>query len=67
MGSLNIKTRTAELMSLHRGQGMDIIWRDTLRCPTEDEYVEMVKDSMYRHRRRKHLLNIDVSQKRVVF
>ncbi|KAJ8588455.1 farnesyltranstransferase [Rhizopogon salebrosus TDB-379] len=34
----------AELMSLHRGQGLDIIWRDTLRCPTEDEYVNMVKD-----------------------
>ncbi|OAX34334.1 terpenoid synthase [Rhizopogon vinicolor AM-OR11-026] len=34
----------AELMSLHRGQGLDILWRDTLRCPTEDEYVEMVKD-----------------------
>ncbi|KAG0700201.1 isoprenoid synthase domain-containing protein [Suillus ampliporus] len=32
-----------ELMSLHRGQGMDILWRDTLRCPTEDEYVDMVK------------------------
>ncbi|KAG1742385.1 isoprenoid synthase domain-containing protein [Suillus paluster] len=34
----------AELMSLHRGQGLDILWRDTLRCPTEDEYVGMVKD-----------------------
>lgn len=33
-----------ELMSLHRGQGLDILWRDTLRCPTEDEYVQMVKD-----------------------
>lgn len=34
----------AELMSLHHGQGLDILWRDTLRCPTEDEYVQMVKD-----------------------
>ncbi|KAG2070373.1 terpenoid synthase [Suillus decipiens] len=33
-----------ELMSLHRGQGLDILWRDTLHCPTEDEYVQMVKD-----------------------
>ncbi|KAG2067967.1 terpenoid synthase [Suillus decipiens] len=33
-----------ELLSLHRGQGMDILWSDTLRCPTEDEYVDMVKD-----------------------
>ncbi|KAG2101021.1 isoprenoid synthase domain-containing protein [Suillus discolor] len=24
---------------------VDILWRDTLRCPTEDEYVQMVKDS----------------------
>ena len=32
-------------MSLHRGQGMDILWRDTLRCPSEDEYVDMVKAS----------------------
>lgn len=34
---------TGELMSLHRGQGMDILWRDTLRCPTEEEYVDMVR------------------------
>ncbi|KAG2151399.1 farnesyltranstransferase [Suillus clintonianus] len=34
----------AELMLLHHGQGLDILWRDTLRCPTEDEYVQMVKD-----------------------
>jgi geranylgeranyl diphosphate synthase type 3 len=37
--------RIEELMSLHRGQGMDILWRDTLRCPSEDEYVDMVKAS----------------------
>lgn len=29
-------------MNLHRGQGMDLFWRDTLTCPTEDEYLEMV-------------------------
>jgi len=40
---------TAELMSLHRGQGMDILWRDTLRCPSEDEYVDMVKASGLRY------------------
>lgn len=33
---------TEELINLHRGQGMDLFWRDTLRCPTEDEYLEMV-------------------------
>ncbi|KAF3761108.1 terpenoid synthase [Cryphonectria parasitica EP155] len=31
-----------ELQNLHRGQGMDLFWRDTLTCPTEDEYLEMV-------------------------
>lgn len=31
-----------ELVNLHRGQGMDLFWRDTLTCPTEDEYLEMV-------------------------
>ncbi|EGO26372.1 hypothetical protein SERLADRAFT_447591 [Serpula lacrymans var. lacrymans S7.9] len=34
----------AELLSLHRGQGLDIFWRDHLQCPTEDEYINMVKD-----------------------
>lgn len=31
-----------ELVNLHRGQGMDLYWRDTLTCPTEDHYLEMV-------------------------
>lgn len=31
-----------ELLNLHRGQGMDLFWRDTLTCPSEDEYLEMV-------------------------
>ena len=31
-----------ELVNLHRGQGMDLYWRDSLVCPTEDEYLEMV-------------------------
>mmetsp|Transcript_77899 Transcript_77899/g.226056 ORF Transcript_77899/g.226056 Transcript_77899/m.226056 type:complete len:323 (-) Transcript_77899:1424-2392(-) len=33
-----------ELLNLHRGQGHDILWRDDMKCPTEDEYLEMVKD-----------------------
>ena len=33
---------TEELMNLHRGQGLDLFWRDTLTCPTEDDYLEMV-------------------------
>jgi geranylgeranyl diphosphate synthase type 3 len=31
-----------ELVYLHRGQGMDLFWRDTLTCPSEDDYLEMV-------------------------
>ncbi|KAI1756428.1 terpenoid synthase [Xylaria castorea] len=31
-----------ELVNLHRGQGMDMFWRDNLECPTEDNYLEMV-------------------------
>ncbi|KAJ7362174.1 Geranylgeranyl pyrophosphate synthase [Desmophyllum pertusum] len=34
---------TEELLELHRGQGMDIYWRDSYTCPTEDEYREMVQ------------------------
>ncbi len=37
-----INVFTDELLNLHRGQGMDLFWRDTLTCPTEDDYLEMV-------------------------
>ncbi|KAF7180588.1 hypothetical protein CNMCM7691_009879 [Aspergillus felis] len=33
-----------ELLRLHRGQGMDLYWRDSLTCPSEEEYLEMVAD-----------------------
>jgi geranylgeranyl diphosphate synthase type 3 len=33
-----------ELLNLHRGQGYDILWRDQARCPTEAEYLSMVRD-----------------------
>ena len=35
---------TEELLNLHRGQGMDIYWRDTCQCPTLDEYFDMIKN-----------------------
>jgi geranylgeranyl diphosphate synthase, type III len=35
---------TNEMLNLHRGQGMDLYWRDTLTCPTEDDYLEMVQN-----------------------
>lgn len=34
----------SELLNLHRGQGQDITWRDSLQCPTEEEYFSMVTD-----------------------
>lgn len=34
----------SELLNLHRGQGYDIMWRDTLHCPTEEQYCQMVLD-----------------------
>jgi geranylgeranyl pyrophosphate synthase len=36
---------TEELLNLHRGQGLDLFWRDSLVCPTEEEYVHMVLGS----------------------
>lgn len=37
-----INIYVSELLNLHRGQGMDLFWRDTLTCPSEEEYLEMV-------------------------
>ena len=39
-----IHTYIEELVNLHRGQGMDLFWRDTLTCPSEDDYLEMVNN-----------------------
>jgi geranylgeranyl diphosphate synthase type 3 len=38
---------TEEMLNLHRGQGLDLYWRDTSSCPTEDEYIEMVMHSEF--------------------
>lgn len=35
---------TSELLALHRGQGLDLLWRDSLQCPTEEEYIAMVNN-----------------------
>ena len=35
---------TEELMNLHRGQGMELFWRDSLQCPSEEDYLEMVSN-----------------------
>ncbi|GMF01351.1 hypothetical protein B5S31_g4207 [[Candida] boidinii] len=31
-----------EMINLHRGQGLDLYWRDSLVVPTESEYINMV-------------------------
>lgn len=38
-----VKVFTEQLLELHRGQGMEIYWRDNYACPTEEEYSEMTK------------------------
>ena len=37
---------------MHRGQGLDIYWRDNMHCPTEEQYNAMVPPpiSSARHR-----------------
>ncbi|KAH8110470.1 terpenoid synthase [Phellopilus nigrolimitatus] len=38
------KIVTEELLNLHRGQGLELLWRDSLQCPTEEEYIGMVNN-----------------------
>lgn len=33
-----------ELLNLHRGQGMELFWRDTLTVPTEADYYRMISN-----------------------
>ncbi|GBG27829.1 Geranylgeranyl pyrophosphate synthase [Hondaea fermentalgiana] len=35
---------TLELLNLHRGQGRELLWRDTGKCPSEDDYLGMIMD-----------------------
>lgn len=39
-----LNTFTAELLNLHRGQGMELYFRDNLICPTEEQYMEIVSN-----------------------
>ncbi|RDB28134.1 Geranylgeranyl pyrophosphate synthase [Hypsizygus marmoreus] len=41
-GSDVLSVVISELINLHRGQGLDILWRDSLECPTEAQYIDMV-------------------------
>jgi len=40
-----VQVFSEELCNLHRGQGMDLHWRDTSTCPTETEYLQMIDNS----------------------
>lgn len=33
-----------ELLNLHRGQGIELFWRDTLTVPTEEQYLRMISN-----------------------
>ncbi|CAO3667290.1 unnamed protein product [Umbelopsis vinacea] len=33
-----------ELLNLHRGQGIEIFWRDSITCPTEEEFIDMINN-----------------------
>ena len=36
-----VKVFSEQMLELHRGQGMEIYWRDNFHCPTEEEYKQM--------------------------
>jgi geranylgeranyl diphosphate synthase, type III len=42
-----VKVFVDELLNLHRGQGWDILWRDSNIVPDEAQYKQMVIDSMW--------------------
>ena len=33
-----------ELLNLHRGQGIELFWRDTLTVPTVEQYLQMISN-----------------------
>ncbi|KAI8978428.1 geranylgeranyl pyrophosphate synthase [Pilobolus umbonatus] len=39
-----VNVYTEELINLHQGQGIELFWRDSLTCPTEEEYIDMVNN-----------------------
>lgn len=32
------------MLNLHRGQGLELFWRDTLAVPTEEQYLQMISN-----------------------
>ncbi|KAG6883983.1 hypothetical protein C0993_002312 [Termitomyces sp. T159_Od127] len=47
--TVSLPSYSEELLSLHRGQGLELYWRDTLQCPTEEEYLSMRKHTVTPH------------------
>ena len=45
-----IKLYTEMMLEMWRGQAIEIYWRDNYTCPSEEEYLEMVKRSKDRVR-----------------
>ena len=43
----NFSSLKEQLLELHRGQGMEIWFRDNFKCPTEDEYRSLVNKSSF--------------------
>lgn len=39
-----MKIFNEEMMNLHRGQGMELFWRDTVQPPSEADYLQMVSN-----------------------
>jgi len=37
-----VEVFTEQLLELHRGQGMEIYWRDSFICPSEEQYAETI-------------------------
>ena len=34
-----------EMLQLHRGQGMDLYWRENCECPIVSDYIKMIENS----------------------
>ncbi|CAG8532019.1 29880_t:CDS:2, partial [Gigaspora margarita] len=52
------KIYTSELLNLHHGQGMELYWRDSLTCPSEAEYINMVSNNILKQ----HSNSIELKQ-----
>lgn len=44
-GGISLTYLLDELRNLHIGQGSDLYWSHSKRCPTVDEYLEMIRQS----------------------